>query len=51
MHSRPLDTTTWPNFAALVERHNGAVAMFEQHGFERTRRLGKHHWVVTKVVA
>jgi GNAT superfamily N-acetyltransferase len=30
--------------------HNGAVSMFESHGFERTRRLGKHHWVVTKVV-
>ena len=31
--------------------YNGTVAMFERHGFERTRRLGKHHWVVTKVVA
>jgi hypothetical protein len=31
--------------------YNGTVAMFEQHGFERTRRLGKHHWVVTKVIA
>jgi GNAT superfamily N-acetyltransferase len=31
--------------------HNGTVSMFESHGFERTRRLGKHHWVVTKVVA
>jgi GNAT superfamily N-acetyltransferase len=30
--------------------HNGTVAMFESHGFERTRRLGKHHWVVAKVV-
>jgi ribosomal protein S18 acetylase RimI-like enzyme len=30
--------------------HNGTVAMFESHGFERTRRLGKYHWVVTKVV-
>jgi hypothetical protein len=31
--------------------HNGTVSMFESHGFERTRRLGKHHWVVTKVVS
>ena len=31
--------------------HNGTVAMFEQHGFERIRSIGKHHWVVTKVVA
>jgi GNAT superfamily N-acetyltransferase len=30
--------------------HNGTAAMFERHGFERTRRLGKHHWVVRKVV-
>jgi GNAT superfamily N-acetyltransferase len=30
--------------------HNGTVAMFESRGFERTRRLGKHHWVVTQVV-
>jgi hypothetical protein len=26
------------------------VTMFESQGFERTRRLGKHHWVVTGVV-
>jgi GNAT superfamily N-acetyltransferase len=30
--------------------HNGTVSMFESHGFERTRRLGKHRWVVAKVV-
>jgi ribosomal protein S18 acetylase RimI-like enzyme len=30
--------------------HNGTVAMFESHGFERTRRIGKHHWVVAKLV-
>jgi GNAT superfamily N-acetyltransferase len=30
--------------------HNGTLAMFERHGFRRTRRLGKNHWVVTKVV-
>jgi ribosomal protein S18 acetylase RimI-like enzyme len=29
--------------------HSGTVSMFERHGFERTRRLGQHHWVVTKV--
>jgi hypothetical protein len=28
--------------------HNGTVAMFESRGFERTRRLGKHRWVVTR---
>jgi GNAT superfamily N-acetyltransferase len=31
--------------------HNGTVSLFEGHGFDRTRRLGKHHWVVTKVVS
>jgi GNAT superfamily N-acetyltransferase len=30
--------------------HNGTVAMFEGQGFERARRLGKRHWVVTTVV-
>ena len=30
--------------------HNGTVSMFERQGFERMRRLGKNHWVVTKVV-
>jgi GNAT superfamily N-acetyltransferase len=31
--------------------HNGTVAMFERSGFARSRPIGKHHWVVTKVVA
>ena len=30
--------------------HNGAVSMFENRGFQRTRRLGKRHWVVAKSV-
>ena len=30
--------------------HTGTVAMFESHGFERTRRIGKHHWVVAKLI-
>jgi GNAT superfamily N-acetyltransferase len=30
--------------------HNATVAMFERQGFARTRRLGKHRWLVTKVV-
>ena len=30
--------------------HNGTVPMFERRGFDRIRRLGKHHWVVAKVV-
>ena len=30
--------------------HNGTVALFEQHGFVRTRAIGKHHRVVTRAV-
>jgi hypothetical protein len=30
--------------------HNATVAMFERQGFARTRQLGKHRWLVTKVV-
>ncbi|HSS57034.1 MAG TPA: GNAT family N-acetyltransferase [Solirubrobacteraceae bacterium] len=30
--------------------HNATVSLFERHGFERMRRLGKHHWVVSRVV-
>ena len=31
--------------------HNATISMFERHGFQRVRRLGKNHWVVTRVVA
>ena len=31
--------------------HNATVAMFERQGFARTRQLGKHRWLVTRVVA
>jgi len=30
--------------------HNATTALFEQHGFERTRRIGKDRWIVVKVV-
>jgi GNAT superfamily N-acetyltransferase len=30
--------------------HNGMVTMFERQGFERIRRIGKHHWVVSRIV-
>jgi ribosomal protein S18 acetylase RimI-like enzyme len=30
--------------------HNATVSMFEAHGFERTRQIGKNRWVVTTVV-
>jgi hypothetical protein len=30
--------------------HNATAPLFERHGFERGRPLGKHHLVMTKVV-
>ena len=30
--------------------HNGALELFERHGFERIRQLGKRHWVVRTTV-
>ncbi|MGY6251399.1 GNAT family N-acetyltransferase [Bosea thiooxidans] len=29
---------------------NGALSTFEQQGFQRSRLIGKHKWVVTKIV-
>jgi len=31
--------------------HNATVSIFERQGFQRTRRLGKNHWVMTRVIA
>jgi GNAT superfamily N-acetyltransferase len=31
--------------------YNATVSLFERHGFQRTRRLGKNHWVVTRRVS
>ncbi|TQN41866.1 hypothetical protein FHU33_1251 [Blastococcus colisei] len=30
--------------------HNSTVSLFERHGFERTRRIGKDRWVVARLV-
>jgi GNAT superfamily N-acetyltransferase len=30
--------------------NNGTLAMFERHGFERNRKIGKHRWVVCRSV-
>jgi GNAT superfamily N-acetyltransferase len=30
--------------------YNATVALFERHGFERVRPIGKHHWVVSRFV-
>jgi len=47
VESYPEDVEGRSSSAAFL--HNGTVAMFEGHGFERTRQIGKHHWVVTTV--
>jgi hypothetical protein len=30
--------------------YNATLALFECHGFERVRQIGKHHWVVSRLV-
>jgi GNAT superfamily N-acetyltransferase len=30
--------------------YGGTLAMFEREGFERVRRLGMHHWVVSRTI-
>ncbi len=49
VESYPEDAAGRPVSASFL--HNGTVSLFERHGFQRTRRLGKNHWVVTRVVA
>jgi len=41
----PEGRSIWRSFL-----YNGTVSMFEREEFKRSRRLGKNHWVVTKVV-
>ena len=30
--------------------YNATISIFEHHGFQRARRLGKNHWVVARVI-
>lgn len=48
VESYPEDTTDRKVSGSFL--HNGTVAMFERHGFLRNRRIGKHRWVVSRVV-
>ncbi|HLJ55485.1 MAG TPA: GNAT family N-acetyltransferase [Chthonomonadaceae bacterium] len=48
VESYPEDTEGRPFIPAF--QHNGSIAMFERQGFERTRRIGKFRWVVSRVV-
>ena len=49
VESSPEDVTNRSVSSSFL--YNATVSLFEEHGFERTRRLGKNHWLVTKVVA
>ena len=48
VESYPEDTTERKVSSSFL--HNGSVAMFEQEGFVRVRRIGKDHWVVERKV-
>jgi len=48
VESYPEDVDGRPVLGSLL--YNSRLGMFERQGFERTRRLGKNHWVVTRIV-
>lgn len=48
VESSPEDVTDRSVSSSFL--HNATVSLFERHGFERVRRLGKNHWLVTKQV-
>ncbi len=48
VESYPEDTTDRKVSASFL--HNGTLAMFEHHGFSRSRQIGKRRWVVSRVV-
>jgi ribosomal protein S18 acetylase RimI-like enzyme len=48
VESYPEDTTDRKVSASFL--YNSRWSVFERQGFERVRRLGKHHWVVAKHV-
>ena len=48
VESYPQDVEGRPVSGSFL--YNGTLSMFEREGFRRSRRLGKNHWVVTKVV-
>lgn len=48
VESYPQDVETNPVSGSFL--YNGTVSMFEQHGFQRHRQLGKNHWVVARDV-
>jgi GNAT superfamily N-acetyltransferase len=49
VESYPEDTTDRTTSGSFL--HNATLATFERHGFTPTRRIGKHRWVVRRLVA
>jgi hypothetical protein len=63
---KALDELTWDAFAALVQRTRATrsaparcppascstvrLSTYEKLGFARDRKIGKHRWVMTRVV-
>jgi GNAT superfamily N-acetyltransferase len=48
VESYPEDTTGRKVSGSFL--YNATLAVFESQGFARVRQLGKHHWVVSRVV-
>ena len=48
VESYPEDTACRSVAGAFL--HNGTLAMFERQGFRRARKIGKHRWVVEKMI-
>ena len=49
VESYPEDTTGRKVSGLFL--HNASLAMFERHGFTRRRQIGKHRWVVSRLVS
>ena len=49
MESYPEDTNDRKVSDSFL--HNGTVAMFERHGFTRDRQIGKHRWVLSRLIS
>jgi len=48
VESYPEDVEDRPVSGSFL--YNSTVTIFERLGFQRTRRLGKNHWVVSMVL-
>ena len=49
VESYPEDTTGRKVSGSFL--NNATLSLFERHGFSRERRLGQHHWLVSREIA